>query len=271
MALKGNLSDFPIVQILNLVNLAKKSGTLLIREHDHESSINFMAGKLICAHYAGEDNSLVAVLYRMKKLSRKQSELIRQKAGKITDKQLGLMLVNSGYLSQADVLSCLQEYYLGVVRRFFTSVQGSFEFIATQTVPVNRITVKINLENVIIEGTRHIREWEVLQEEIPSLEMAARFKERSGVNIQNLQLSVQEWQVVKYITPKNTLQQIARANHMDDFEIRRVIYTLLQAGIIEMVRAASAPKMNVSTAIPNSTKTEQRSIINRLINRLKTA
>ena len=31
MALKGNLSDFPIIQIMNLVSLARKSGSLVIQ------------------------------------------------------------------------------------------------------------------------------------------------------------------------------------------------------------------------------------------------
>jgi hypothetical protein len=254
MALKGNLSDFPIIQILNLVNLAQKTGALVITNQEMISSIAFRNGKLTFAQYGGEDGSLVAVLYRAKKISKNQAKLIHQKAAEISDKQLGLMLVNAGYLSQADILGCLQEYYLNVVKRFFAKAEGVFEFIADRTPPTSKITVKLDLENVIIEGTRQMREWEVLQEEIPSLEMAVKFKDRQGMDIRNLQLSVQEWQVVKYITPKNTIRQIARANNMNDLEIRRVIYTLLQAGIVEMVRVAGTPKMDLSTAIPNQTK-----------------
>ena len=271
MALKGNLSDFPIIQILNLINLAKKSGALLIQKSEKETVIHFRDGKLCCARYADEDNSLVAILYRKRKLSRKQSEIVRKRAGNITDKQLGLMLVNSGYLSQAVILQCLKEYYLGVVRRYLIETDELFEFISSKGIPSNRIPVRMGLENVIIEGTRQLNESEMLQDEIPSLEMAAKFKKQTGVDIKKLQLNTQEWKVVKYITPKNSLKQIARANHMNDLEIRRVIYTLLQAGVIEMVRPASAPKMDISTAIPNTSKKEQRSIINRLINRLKTA
>jgi len=271
MALKGNLSDFPIIQILNLINLAKKSGGLLIQISGKGSIIHFQNGKLVCAQYADEDNNLVAILYRKKKISRKQSELIRKKAGKITDKQLGLMLVNSGYLSQVLILQCLKDYYLSVVRRYLTETKGTFEFISTLEPPPDRIPVRMGLENVIIEGTRQLHESEVLKDEIPSLEMAAKFKKQTGVDIQKLQLSVQEWKVVKFITPKNSFKQIAHANNMNDLEIRRVILTLLQAGVIEMVRSADAPKMDVSTAIPNTSKQEQRSIINRLINRLKTA
>jgi len=271
MALKGNLADFPIIQILNLVSLARKTGSLVLQHDDTRSVLSFQTGKLIFSQYGNEDNGLVNVLLLARKISRKQSELMHARSANLTDKQLGLMLVNAGYISQADILDCLRQYYSGVLKRFFTKVDGLFEFRDGVSPPPDRIMVRIALENLIIEGSRQMQEWEVLQEEIPSLEMAVKFKDREGVNVRNLQLSVQEWTVVKYITPKNTLRQIARVNHMNDLEIRRVIYTLLQAGIVELVRPAGAPKMDISSAMPDKSQREQRSVINRIIDRLKTA
>ena len=114
MALSGNLSDFSIIQILNLVNLAQKTGALVIKHAELQSVMAFRNGRLIYAHYGGEDDSLVGVLFRAKKLTRAQAQLIHQRAANISDKQLGLMLINAGYLSQADILACLQEYYVSV-------------------------------------------------------------------------------------------------------------------------------------------------------------
>ena len=60
--------------------------------------------------------------------------------------------------------------------------------------------MRLDLENLIIEGSRQLREWEQLQEEIPSLDMALKFTERPGANIRNINLNVEEWRVVSYIT-----------------------------------------------------------------------
>ncbi len=46
MALQGNLRDFTITQILNLVNLAQKSGALLIKNGDLGARVIFKEGKL---------------------------------------------------------------------------------------------------------------------------------------------------------------------------------------------------------------------------------
>jgi hypothetical protein len=40
--------------------------------------------------------------------------------------------------------------------------------------------VRVGLENIIIDGSHRMREWEMLHEEIPNLDMALKFAERPG-------------------------------------------------------------------------------------------
>ncbi len=69
MALKGNLRDFTITQLLNLINLARKTGTLIIEGSNERVLVSFREGKLAYAQVGQEDNSLVSILYRAHKLS----------------------------------------------------------------------------------------------------------------------------------------------------------------------------------------------------------
>jgi len=78
----------------------------------------------------------------------------------MSDKELGLLLINAGYLNQSDIIDSLQHYFIGVVRRLFTWVEGTFRFEADQMPPSGLIPVRIDLENLIIEGARQLREWE---------------------------------------------------------------------------------------------------------------
>jgi len=269
MALRGNLRDITIVQILNIINLAKKTGALVIKTSNDQSQIIFREGKLIFAKMGAEDNGLPAILQRGKKISHNQARLLKEKAGNMTDKQLGLLLINAGYVSQKDVLECLQDYYLSVVRRYFNWVEGEFAFEQNVLPPPDKIPVKIDLENLIMEGSRRMKEWEHLQEEIPSLEMAVRFADRPGSNLRNLTLSLEEWRVVKYVNPKNTLRQIARATNLNDLEIRKVIYSLLEAGIIELIRPDGTRFEKIPSILSTKSKEEQRSLVTRLIDRIR--
>ena len=148
-------------------------------------------------------------------------------------------------------------------------MEGSFQFRPDILAPADKIPVKIDLENLIIEGSRQTREWEQLQEEIPSLDVAVKFINHQKESLKNLNLSVEEWRVVKSIDPQNTLRDIARAAKMNELEIRRVVYALVQAGVVEITRPRGK-KISLSSALPNTSKEEQKTLVNRLIGRIRT-
>ncbi len=272
MALRGNLRDFTVTQLLNLINLAHKTGTLVIEGPSEVARVAFRDGKLAYAQIGQEDNRLATILYRANRLTAGQYNAIAQRASHVSDKELGLLLINAGYLTQDDILSSLQAYFTDVVRRLFTWVEGFFRFENEMLPPEDRINVRLDLENLIIEGARQLREWEQLQDEIPSLDMALKFTERPDTSIQKMNLSVEEWRVVSFINPKNTIRQIAATAKMSDIEIRRIVYGLLQAGLVEVVRPEGAPapvQERTRASAPVQDKEEQKSLVNRLITRIR--
>lgn len=269
MALKGNLRDFTITQLLNLINLAQKTGVLVIEGQSENATITFRQGKLAYAQTGREDGSLAFILQQTRKISQSQYRLLRERTSQMSDKELGLLLINAGYLSQDDILTSLQSHFVEIVRRLFTWGEGLFRFDQDVFPADGKITVRIELENLIIEGSRQMREWESLQEEIPSLDMALKVSERPGANMKNINLSVEEWRVISYASPKNTIQQIARTTKLSDLEIRRVVYGLIQAGLVEVVRPdVPGPKPPIRQ-FPTSNKEEQKSLVNRLIDRIR--
>jgi len=272
MALKGNLRDFSVTQLLNLVNVAQKTGTLVVERPSERVWLSFREGKLSYAQAGNEDGSLVSVLYQTNRISAVQYKVIKQRANGMSDKELGLLLINANYISQQDILASLQTHFVAVVNRLFTWVEGLFRFENDLLPPEDKITVRINLENLIIEGSRKLREWEQLQDEIPSLDMALKFTERPGANIRNVNLSVDEWKVVSYINPRNTIRQIAKTTNKNDLEIRRIVYALLQAGLVEMIRPVgqTIPSPAGRFPLPAANKDEQKSLINRIISRIRT-
>ena len=269
MALKGNLRDFTITQLLNLVNIACKTGTLIVEGTGEVASISFREGKLAYAQLEKQDSSLAGILRRNKKISARQYTILRERANKMNDKELGLLLINAGYLTQKDVIESLQQYFIDVVRQLFTWVEGMFRFDASLVTPYDKISVRMDLENLIIEGSRQLREWELLQQEIPSLDMALKFNERPGKNIKDVNLSVEEWRVVSFVSPKNTMSQIARATHLNELEIRRVVYALLQAGLVDIIRPGGVPISIQPRAFQTTDKEKQKSLVHRIIDRIR--
>ncbi|MBI4732746.1 MAG: DUF4388 domain-containing protein [Chloroflexi bacterium] len=269
MALRGNLRDFTITQLLNLINLAQKTGTLVVEGPTETAQVAFRDGKLAYAQVGQGVSGLAYILHKANKLSSGQFKAIQQRSNQISDKELGLLLINAGYLTQEDILTNLQQYFGDIVQRLFTWVEGFFHFENDILPPDDRISVRLDLENLIIEGSRQMREWEQLQDEIPSLDMALKFTDRPGTNLRNVNLSVEEWRVVSFINPRNTIKQIANATKMNDLEIRRIVYGLLQAGLVEICRLEGAAPIQQVRVFPTEDKEEQKSLVNRLISRIR--
>jgi hypothetical protein len=129
-----------------------------------------------------------------------------------------------------------------------------------------------------MEGSRRLKEWERLQEELPNLDISLRFTDRPDARLRNINLTVEEWRVVSFINPQNSIRQIAKANNLSEFQVRRIVYGMLQAGLVQIVRPAKAAQPQVQQRRGQSEPEKQavdqsprvkRSVVTRLIDRIK--
>jgi len=279
MALKGNLRDFSTTQLLNLINLARKTGTLTI-QGDELARMSFREGKLIYAHVGTETgNQLAHVLELAGKLTKEQSQIIQTRVKGKSDKQIGHLLIQAGYVTQSDIIQSVRQYVLGIVYKLFTWSDGLFRFDANKLPPSTHITIPIDLESVLMEGSRRVKEWEVLQEDLPDLSVSLRFTDKPDERLRNVNLTVEEWRVISFINPQNSIRQIARANNLTDFEIRRIIYGMLQAGIVQIIqppkRKTPPAESTASSArprrkpAPEQSPAAKRGVVVRLIDRIR--
>ncbi len=287
MPLQGNIRDFSTTQLLNLINLAGKTGMLTIFEAirtgekdamqqdrmapgKERAKVAFRTGKLVFASMDTHDSHLAAVLNKAGKLTDEQVRIIKERAARTTDKALALLLINAGYVSQGDIVNSIQQHTLDVVFNLMTWNQGPFRFEDNILPGSDRILVPIDLENVIIEGSRRIREAEKLVEHLPNLDFALRFPENPKEKFKGIHLSVEEWRVVSFVSPKNSIRQIAKANNMSEIEIRRIVYGLEQAGLVELVKPPGMAATQTAIRRPTArTSQVQKSVVDKLIDKLK--
>ncbi len=289
MPLQGNLRDFSTTQLLNLINLSGRTGTLKIFEGvpteeldamknqkmapgEQRAEVVFRTGKLVHAVLSGQRGDLIAVLNKAGKLTDQQATIIRERAKGTTDKSLAVRLIGANYVSQHDIVNSIQQYTLDVVYNLLAWRDGPFRFEDNILPDGGRILVPIDLENVIIEGARRIKEAEELIQHLPNLDMALKFPENPREKFKGIHLSVEEWRVVSYVNPKNTIRKIAKANNMSEVEIRRIVYGLEQAGLVEIVKPLTAeanPNGQAPTRRAKAAQPVQRDVVKKLIDKIK--
>jgi hypothetical protein len=269
MALNGNLSGFSFVQLLNLINLAKKTGALTVKNEGRTAKLYFRDGKIASASLQNGHVPLVKMLAGVKLIPASLAAQLTEKYKNNSEKEAGIFLMNSGLLSQTQIFSGIEAYLKEIVRTLFFWREGDFNFSDRELPPSDIILVNLDLENLIIEGSRSLSEFEDLAKEIPSLDMSLKFSARPGVDIQKINLNASEWRVVSLVNSQRTMKEIAQTARLDEIGIRRIVYNLLQAGLVEIIRPISVPLSDGPRIAPPANTAEQRSLIHRVINRIK--
>ena len=107
MALKGNLREFSFIQLLNLINLAKKSGALYVEGISEVAKIIFREGKISYAVIGEDQTNLLHILTTEKLITPTQETLIINKNKSFSDKEMGIFLINAGYVNQEMIFSTI--------------------------------------------------------------------------------------------------------------------------------------------------------------------
>ena len=296
--LKGTLEDLRTTQLFHLINLTKRTGTLHIYDGvptgreiiigdgetrrrelapgKERARIAFKEGKLIHALAGDQDGHLSSVLYKSGKLTEAQYQVIRQKAANYSDRALALLLINANYVSQKEVVESVQHQTLGIAYDVMTWSKEPFAFEEGEQPPGDRITVPIDLGEVIREGMRRNQDSNDLFLLLPNLDFRLKFPSVAPTDkLKQTKLTREEWQVLGYVTGQNSIRQIAKVLNMTDTEIRRVVGGLLNSGLVDLDKPASAPVPPRSGSGRSSSQLKvqppQREVITRLIDRIRNA
>jgi hypothetical protein len=274
MALKGNLRDFSTTQLLNLISLARKTGKLTVNGSAQNAYLYFREGRLIHASTNTDDGHLTTMLFKTGKLTQEQAEAVNSRSGGSSDKAMGKYLMEARLVSRDDIVQGVKDYMLEIVYDLFTWNEGDFHFEQNSLPTHDRITVPLNLDNVILEGSRRIQEFDKLQDELPDLsKIALKITDKP---LRDVKLTQDDWRVISHIHPRNSVKQIAQNNNMDEFQIRKIVYGMLQAGLVELIqpegmqqRKPKTPVTRVGRRAASQSPAEKRSVVTKLIDRIK--
>jgi hypothetical protein len=123
---------------------------------------------------------------------------------------------------------------------FFTFPAGNFQFIDNEPPPPGEPITKSN-ELLLIEGIGRAEEWQRLRERIPSLDSILGLVADPAASSRDINLKPEEWRVLTLINGRDTLRTIARRTAFGDFRTARIIYHLIQAGLVA-VQGRAAPE-----------------------------
>jgi hypothetical protein len=268
MALVGNIRDFGLSDFLYLVDRGYKTGGLHLA-HEHEMALLFFEkGKLVMAARKPEDQQS-DLLVRLGILSADQlSQAREQFDASANGATLTQVIVEAQIASKEQVQTALQSFTEESVYGLFGWPEGEFRFEQNQRPAADApvIPTPISVDHLIMEGVRRIDEWGRIKDRIPSTDMIVRFLEQPNDKIKGVKLAPEEWRIFARINGKDTLAEIARKTGLSEFDVCRIVYGFLTAGLVEVQKQPRPLSRGPQGADAPRVK---KSLVNRIINRIK--
>jgi hypothetical protein len=246
MALRGNLSEISLPDIFQLVTFSRKSGVLHILRFDGaRGSIWFRAGEVYFAQSNWRSDPIGERLVRAQRITPKALEraLSLRAEEPENGRRLGEILVAEGYIAPQVIEQFVSEQMQETIFDLMRWDEGEFEFEPITGSPEEDIGLAVSLENVIMEGSRRLDEWNRIKRKIPSGDVVFKMATAPGEGSFEISLKPVEWKLLLLVDGSRSVTDLARATARTDFEVSRVLYGLFSAGLLEFAEDDQAVRL----------------------------
>jgi uncharacterized protein DUF4388 len=259
MALKGTLKDFGIADIFQLISHQSKTGVLHLHSKEQEVRISFVNGDVVRAESTTrrQKDLLGSMFVRAEVISDAQLEQALE-IQKRTLKRLGNILVERGFISQADLKEFTLLQTTETVYKLFNWETGTYAFEAEEVVYDKDTVDPIRSENVLMEGFRMVDEWPMVRKKISSFDTTFKkvkelpggsspqsvedeidnalddmFAENESSSEKGKSVGRNETKVYGLIEPDRTVQKLIDLSRLGEFETCKALHGLLSDGYIK--------------------------------------
>lgn len=240
--LHGSLGSFKLADVLTLISMGRKSGTLSLTSDQRVASVVFVNGAVVYAGSNQEKLRLSAILLRKRKITREQFDamdsLVRD------GKQFGQIALQQGVLSEDQLRDFLKIQVAEVLFDAFVWTEGGFSFAEELDLPEYAVTITVDLPNLIMEGARRIEEWEHCLQLLP--DSSTVYRVVASPRDDKITLTQDEWKLLFMINGQRTLEALVRDSDEDPLNVYRIVYGLAANQLIEPVRESQTGRTGVS-------------------------
>lgn len=231
--LQGNIEKFTLPEIFQLIAAARKSGTLGIQREESIVMIYFSQGDIIYGYGPRQTYHLGQLLRDRGILSAEQlEEAVSTQARTENSRRLGEILITRGFIDRADLIRVVQEQVERLLYSLLSWQSGSFKFYENQYPTDEEITVRLSVENVILEGLRRLDEETMAAEALGDFSTVYTISASQGGRPRTVSMEADEWNVMALVDGHRSIEQIVATSPFDRTATLRGLARLRLAGII---------------------------------------
>jgi hypothetical protein len=249
VGLHGNLGDFGIAEVFQLIGQQRKTGVLELLRGDESVEFRFDRGAVVSAAPVGSRPHLALgeMLVRCGQLTRERVDELYQEceAGAHT---LPLLAVAREWVARPEIFAIedllTRETFFAVLRW----ADGSFRFRAQEVEHPRRFDDLLGAEQILMDGLRMMDEWQSFSEQVPSDETVFRRSGDLDTYLEGLKESssgppaAQVERVFSLVDGRLSARRIIDLSRLGTFDATRTLSALCSAGVLEASEGAGAAR-----------------------------
>ncbi len=252
MAIEGPLKELGIHDVLQLLDLSRKTGRLSVSSklRHNSGTVYFENGSVVYAEVENNPHLLGGLLVRGGKITEADLTQAREMQLRGDARRLGEILIDIGAITERaldqQVRKQIEEVVFELVgwdEGYFSFSEGDLHDLPTE------VRVRIPTESLLMEGARRIDEWSRIERKIPHLGVipAYAMPPDSGSG-GHLELQPSEWEVLVAVDGARDVRGVAEMLARSEFDVAKTIFGLESAGVLDIHEAtAPAPDANDET------------------------
>ncbi len=240
MPIEGPLRELAIQDVLQMLDLAQKSGILMVRSQrmNDEAVMHLLDGELVFASRRGSMRLIGQQLLRDGKLTERELERALQMQRDDPKQRLGAILLEMGCVDRSELDQQLRLQIEETIYDLLAWDEGYFRFEEADETPPSPVRVRV--DSLLMEGARRIDEWSRLAARIPSAECVPALAAGDGAR-SLIDLRPEEWEVLAEIDGERDLRLIASALGRSAFEVAKIVYGLASMHVVRIREDVAPP------------------------------
>jgi tetratricopeptide (TPR) repeat protein len=236
MPIEGALRELDLTDLLQLVHLSRKTGTLTVRGGRPGASarLEFERGAVVGARAAGDAPRLGQLLVTAGKATKAQVDRALAEQEARPGRRLGALLLEGEGVARAEIERQLRFQVEETVFDLVRWNEGDFRFEETPIADPGPVSLRISTEGLLLDALRRMDEWSALASAPLDTELVPALVEAERDPGSVLALQPAEWEVLAAVDGERSLRAVGHLLGRAEFDVARAVFSLVSAGVVEL-------------------------------------
>ena len=231
--LEGTLGTFTLPDIFQLLANTKKTGCLVLSDDERGGRVWFKDGEVFFALASGGRLALGRRLIGAGILTTDQLKAALEAQRDSRGLRLGSILVEQGAVDAATLEVFVREQIQDAVFDLLGWSDGAFRFEGDVD-SEELIGLTVSVENLIMEASRRLDEWDAVRKKIPSSRAIVALAPEVPHGEIEVSLQADEWRLLTLIDGLRSVAELVEITGQSEFVVCKVLFGMAGTGLLEV-------------------------------------